>query len=61
MSEWINVGIEYPELWKNVLLTDGSKIAFGYMAIDKKIKYWKCHQDIEKQITHWMPLPEPPK
>jgi len=59
MGEWIHIGISYPECHTNVLLTDGKKIGFGYLSIDRKIKYWNTHQDLG-WITHWMPLPEPP-
>jgi len=60
MSEWINVGIEYPECHINVLLTDGRKIGFGYREINNRYTHWKSHQDLG-WITHWMSLPELPK
>lgn len=60
MSEWINIGLGYPQCHIYVLVSDGKKIGFGYFEEDKKHKYWKSHQDLG-WITHWMPLPELPK
>lgn len=57
---WINVGILYPQCNVNVLLTDGKNIGFGYRVQNERYTHWKSHQDLG-WITHWMPLPQPPK
>ncbi len=56
---WLNVGISYPECDVNVLLTDGSKVGFGYRVENARVTHWRSHQDLG-WVTHWMPLPEAP-
>lgn len=40
--------------------TDGEFFVMTYQK-DKKGQYWTTDDGITKNITHWMPLPEPPK
>ena len=50
--EWISAKDRLPELEKEVLVYD----SFGKMYIGLITDGWKG-----LYVTHWMPLPEPPK
>lgn len=71
MSEWISVKDKLPEPYTSVLRHPSCEIGYGseytayYDAVDNKF-----HVDCEDSfttwesvvlVTHWMPLPEPPK
>lgn len=67
--KWLNVEDTLPELHKAVLISDGKEITIGFFRqkdsreliwdkIDRG-QYQICF--FLKKITHWMPLPEPPK
>lgn len=56
--EWINVYDEEPSLYDCVLVTDGEFVDIGAMQSDGSF----CGCDmLDENVTHWMPLPEPPK
>lgn len=72
-NEWISVKDDLPEHLETVLVHIGNKfgcfkIATGCCIRQFKIE-WQVHFDdnesaghyISEYITHWMPLPEPPK
>ena len=60
VQEWNSVDDELPEDQEEVLVCTRSKngirnIDKGYMAIDRFIHRGRA------EVTHWMPLPHPPK
>jgi len=70
--EWISVKDRLPESETRVLTYWLECVEIGYLTIpeDKRfIPYWcdsgdeqPCYAKInENTVTHWMPLPEPPK
>jgi hypothetical protein len=69
--EWISVKDRLPKLYEDVLLYDGYEVFAGNIrGIDKEnLITWKaqpCDSECygwykDEYITHWMPLPEPPK
>jgi hypothetical protein len=68
--EWISVKDELPQEDVNVLLYDGNEVFCGnhYLAKNNESCFGTqacdgtCYGWYEKnEITHWMPLPEPPK
>jgi hypothetical protein len=70
MSEWISVKDRLPELierdgFKNpcsraVLTCDGDKMSVGYRWKSGSDEYFLPNDRELNEITHWMPLPEPP-
>lgn len=57
-SEWISVDEMLPEPYKDVLYFNGHSIGVDFICSDGT---W-CDEEVHnKPITHWMPLPEPPK
>ena len=60
VQEWISVNDRLPEMWQNVLTvrTDG-KFRFDFIG---SLSVW--YEDVNfvgYPVTHWMPLPQPPK
>ena len=61
MTEWISVEDRLPVDTETVLITHRGGVSFGWF----NGVYWERgaatkHKPI-KTVTHWMPLPEPPK
>lgn len=62
--EWISVKKRVPKLddvyrmSELVLVTDGENIRIGYYA---KLEWKEFPINRIMDVTHWMPLPEPPK
>lgn len=71
MSEWISVMERLPERWQDVLITmisDGRMYVACLAGIDDfGDDIWEIQSNCDKcfgppeTVTHWMPLPEPPK
>ncbi|MDC7243682.1 MAG: DUF551 domain-containing protein [Sphaerochaetaceae bacterium] len=62
MTEWKTIDTA-PKEEKDILVTDGENISIGsYVAY--KDAFYPSHHDKSNNswwnITHWMPLPEPP-
>ena len=62
--EWINVKDQLPPAGERVLATDGCFVTEAYIS---KEKIWHRHNGYSwknfyvTDVTHWMPMPEPPK
>lgn len=64
MSEWISVNEKLPEHGQFVLVFVREGIMTVVRADVSKCNYIFMTQDLRHQVfkvTHWMPLPEPPK
>lgn len=62
--EWISVHDRLPELEKEVLVYDSfGNMYIGLITDGWKGLYWVDEEciNISDIVTHWMPLPEPPK
>ena len=62
LPRWISVTERLPEPYFDVLSTDGESV--GIASYQKKGGYWlgsDVFYDAHVAVTHWMPLPEPPK
>lgn len=61
-SEWISVDERLPETNKKVLVcySNGSMDIAKYIRADG-LEFWFEETNFTKTITHWMPLPKPPK
>ncbi|MEL7477266.1 MAG: DUF551 domain-containing protein [Pseudomonadota bacterium] len=72
MSKWISVDIEKPksnkciDIWIDLPDAEGRVCNCFYNP--KNNKYWKWDEKVKNKIqfyssdiSHWMPLPEPPK
>lgn len=69
MSEWISVKDRLPEVGEQVIVYRQKKdhkskkeICFDSIAIlcHDNLVWWNSHF-LGYEVTHWMPLPEPPK
>lgn len=63
MSEWILMAERYPPYDKPVLVTDGDYCQIRTLRFKEGIKLWTTdHKNkMTYSVSHWMPLPEPPK
>ena len=67
MSKWISVDVEIPDIKRNVLIrvscSDYFNIEEGWYIGDGE--WCNCWYSTRNRnlypVTHWMPLPEPPK
>ena len=60
--KWIPVTERLPEEYENVLVCSGGYVEPGWIGGDRVFyTYDKYESDIIDDVTHWMPLPEPPK
>ena len=63
MSGWISVKERLPEKDTSVLFSDKESVFLGFLLSDMgHDPFWSSYDYLENHnITHWMPLPEPPK
>ena len=70
MNEWISVEDRMPINTDNILAFNGyggvGEYDIMYYTVHSKIHKWAFYYDYDRseeivEITHWMPLPEPPK
>lgn len=57
---WIPVSERMPENMDTVLTCNGFDIGHGWWDGDSW-QEWSRHDTVPGDITHWQPLPEPPK
>jgi len=70
MSEWISVEDRLPiseaemadhnYLNIEVIIATDSFVSTGYFEAGNTFNFWCEFKDIGEDVTHWMPLPEPP-
>lgn len=62
MSEWISVSEKLPEkLDEYIVMIKGAKVPTA-LWYNPNGELWKTEElGIKYPVTHWMPLPEPPK
>ena len=62
MADWVSVKDQMPKLFHSVLVSDGKYVGVGEYCGETNLgfKYWSCDFGTGF-VTHWMPLPEPPK
>ena len=61
MSNWISVDDEMPECEEIVNTWNGCEIEVDYCDIEVDFGGVYFANDEGGNVTHWMPLPEPPK
>ena len=60
--KWISVKERLPDDGKDYLVTDGAVCMVAAFRCDvNKFDFWTIHWWSNEEVTHWMPLPEPPK
>lgn len=60
MSRWISVEEGLPEHMDDVLVWVGGLVEVG--CYDESNECWELYTYVgDGSVTHWMPLPEPPK
>ena len=59
-QRWIPVTERLPEDDDDVLIMSSGSISMGYYSVYNE--YWADYINVyNSDVTHWMPLPEPPK
>ncbi len=58
--EWISVKDRLPEIGEPVIIYYGRFVAEA-MRNDNGVFVVSCSDEEAEDVTHWMPLPEPPK
>ena len=62
VPKWISVEERLPEEDDDVLMMTDMGMSMGYYCRDSFIDSWVDYVNSDsKCVTHWMPLPEPPK
>ena len=62
VGEWISVEDKLPEVGKVVLAFGTRSATTGmFQGINKRNNLWWWKGHTIKHVSHWMPLPEPPK
>lgn len=62
MGEWIKCSEQMPVPFSNVLVTDGEEVEIKWWDGDDWDSWTERNSNIcSDDVTHWMPLPEPPE
>ena len=56
LPQWVSVEDRLPETAQDVIVFDGRNVTFAC-----KLGVWYGEFSRAINVTHWMPLPEPPK
>ena len=56
--KWISVKDRLPKQYELVLVFNRNNF---YLAIREGIEFYEYKEEYSISVTHWMPLPEPPK
>lgn len=56
-SEWISVDEALPKQWETVLVCCEGEVSVDFISSSGR---WYEHY-VHEMVTHWMPLPQPPK
>ncbi len=60
MNEWINCSERMPQVMEDVLVTDGEDVKAMWWNGNRWDSWIDKYAIDGDDITHWMPLPEPP-
>jgi hypothetical protein len=60
-TEWISVKDRLPELGQYVIAMECDGEIYKLKMKEKSSFFWDVDEMYYTQVTHWMPLPEPPK
>ena len=61
-TEWISVNDRLPDVGKIVLVFGKRSATTGmFQGVIERNDLWWWKEDTTKYVSHWMPLPEPPK
>lgn len=62
---WISVEDQMPDIGQRILATDGMFVGEAYLRGHQKSFYRPYEAEwnrvFDNPVTHWMPLPQPPK
>lgn len=66
MSEWIDINHFLPQNDDEVLVCNDGLVYYcrysnGRFIFEAYSSYGDCDDEIYTKVTHWQPLPEPPK
>jgi hypothetical protein len=61
MSEWIDASKELPKEDGRYLAYWGTVFIVRFLSPQKKWKKENSDNGLDQVVSHWMPLPEPPK
>ena len=65
MGEWISVEDRLPSIGETVIFFGVAGVMVGFFSgHNTRHSVWKSHSGYvlwDDEVTHWMPLPEPPK
>lgn len=58
---WISAKDRLPKPGDRVIALIGRNIIIAHTFIEDNSEYWSAEDHDYLNVTHWMPLPEPPK
>lgn len=58
MDNWIRVKDALPNKFQPVIVCRGDRVEQGMLDVND---WWKVYGTRTKNVTHWMPFPQPPE